>query len=103
MQAPLPRPTGPAGPPAPPTSEALRPDGRRTAIHTIDVKGRFIRARRLTFAGLIALYVAAPLVKIGGHPAVHLDVAARKFFLLGATFNAQDFWIVLFIGTALLF
>ncbi|HEY8924555.1 MAG TPA: 4Fe-4S dicluster domain-containing protein, partial [Polyangia bacterium] len=103
MHAPAPRPTGSAAPPAPPTSEALRPDGRRTAIHTIDVKGRFIRARRLTFAALIALYVAAPLIRIGGHPAVHLDVAARKFFLLGSTFNAQDFWIVLFIGTALLF
>jgi len=103
MHAPAPGSSGPAGPPAPPTSEALRPDGRRAAIHTIDVKGRFIRARRVTFAALIALYVAAPLVRIGGHPAVHLDVAARKFFLFGATFNAQDFWIVLFIGTALLF
>ena len=103
MPAPAPRPTGPLAPPAPATSEALRPDGRRTAIHTIDVKGRFINARRLTFGALNALYVAAPLVKIGGHPAVHLDVAARRFFLLGSTFNAQDFWIVLFIGTALLF
>jgi len=103
MHAPARGSSGPADPPAPPTSEALRPDGRRAAIHTIDVKGRFIRARRVTFAALIALYVAAPLVRIGGHPAVHLDVAARKFFLFGATFNAQDFWIVLFIGTALLF
>ena len=33
-------------------------------------------------------------MKIGGHPAVFLDVAARRFFLFGATFNAQDFWLV---------
>jgi len=87
----------------PPATEALRSDGRRAAIHTLDVKGRFIRARRLVFAALIAFYVAAPLVRIGGHPAVHLDVATRRFFLFGSTFNAQDFWIVLFLGTALLF
>jgi cytochrome c oxidase accessory protein FixG len=97
----------PEGPPPPPPptsgSAALRPDGKRVAIHTLDVRGRFIRARRVTFAALIALYVAAPLVRIGGHPAIHLDVAARRFYLFGGTFNAQDFWIVLFVGTALLF
>jgi cytochrome c oxidase accessory protein FixG len=84
-------------------SSALPPDGRRIAIHTLDVRGRFMRARRIVFAALIAVYVAAPLVKIGGHPAIHLDVAGRRFFLFGGTFNAQDFWIVLFIGTALVF
>jgi cytochrome c oxidase accessory protein FixG len=84
-------------------SSALRPDGKRVAIHTLDVRGRFIRARRITFAVLIGGYLAAPLVRIGGHPAVHLDVEARRFYLLGGTFNAQDFWIVLFLCTALLF
>ncbi len=80
---------------------SIRPDGRRVAVHPIDVRGRFMRARRIVFAVLIALYVAAPLVHIGGHPAIHLDVAARRFFLFGLTFNAQDFWIVLFLMTAL--
>jgi cytochrome c oxidase accessory protein FixG len=84
-------------------SSALRPDGKRVAIHTLDVRGRFIRARRITFALLMGIYVAAPLVRVGGHPAVHLDVDARRFYLLGGTFNAQDFWIVLFVCTALLF
>jgi cytochrome c oxidase accessory protein FixG len=99
----------PAGPQRAPVaapeaaSEALRPDGRRVAIQTIDVRGRFIRARRITFGVLFAIYAAAPLVRIGGHPAIHLDVAARRFYLLGGTFNAQDFWIVLFLATALLF
>ena len=82
-------------------SSSIRPDGRRVAIHPIDVRGRFISARRIVFAVLMALYVAAPLVHVGGHPAVHLDVVNRHFFLFGATFNAQDFWIVLFLATAL--
>jgi cytochrome c oxidase accessory protein FixG len=96
-------PTGAPRPSPAAAPSALRPDGRRVALHTIDVRGRFIRARRATFAALIALYLAAPLVRVGGHPAVHLDVAARRFYLFGGTFNAQDFWIVLFLCTALLF
>jgi cytochrome c oxidase accessory protein FixG len=82
---------------------SLRPDGKRVAIQTLDVRGRFIRARRVVFAVLICLYLAAPIVKIGGHPAIHLDVARRRFFLFGAAFNAQDVWIVVFLLTALTF
>jgi cytochrome c oxidase accessory protein FixG len=84
-------------------TSALRPDGRHVAIHPLDVRGRFIRARRIGFVFLIVLYVAAPLVPVGGHPAVFLDVARRRFFLLGATFNAQDFWIAAFIFAAIMF
>jgi cytochrome c oxidase accessory protein FixG len=82
---------------------ALRPDGKRVAIHTLDVRGRFIRARRVVFAALIGLYLAAPVVKVGGHPLIHLDVARRRFYLFGATFNAQDVWILVFLGAALVF
>lgn len=82
-------------------TQALRPDGKRVAIHPLDVRGRFITARRLAFAFMLAFYVAAPLVKLAGHPLVHLDVDARRFYLFGGSFNAQDFWIVVFIGTGM--
>jgi cytochrome c oxidase accessory protein FixG len=88
---------------APSTLTAVRPDGKHTAIHPLDVRGRFITARRIVFAILIGVYVAAPLVHIGGHPAIHLDVASRKFYLLGTSFNAQDVWILLFLLTGALF
>jgi cytochrome c oxidase accessory protein FixG len=78
---------------------SIRSDGSRVAIHPSDVKGRFVSWRRLVYAVLIAFYVALPLVRVGGHPAVHLDVAARRFYLFGGTFNAQDFWLVLFLLT----
>ncbi len=78
---------------------SVRPDGSRLAIHPSDVRGRFVTRRRLVYAALIAIYVALPFVRVGGHPAVHLDVAARRFYLFGGTFNAQDFWIVLFLLT----
>jgi cytochrome c oxidase accessory protein FixG len=76
------------------TSRALRPDGRREAIVPLDPQGRFIRARRVVFAGLMAVYVSIPFVILGGHPAVHLDVPGRRFFLLGGSFNAQDVWML---------
>lgn len=81
-------------------SSALRPDGRREMIVPADVRGRFLTRRRLGFAVLLAIYVALPLVEVGGHPALHLDVGARRFYVLGASFDAQDFWRVLFLLTA---
>ncbi|NMO21966.1 cytochrome c oxidase accessory protein CcoG [Pyxidicoccus fallax] len=79
---------------------SIRADGSRLAIHPADVHGRFITRRRIVFAVLMAIYVALPLVDVGGHPAVHLDVAARRFYLFGGTYNAQDFWRVLFLVTS---
>ncbi len=78
---------------------SLRPDGKRNAVHPADVRGRFARARNLVFAVLIGVYLALPWIPIGGHPAVFLDVATRRFYLFGATFNAQDFWLMTFLLT----
>src|SRR5688572_24423840 len=86
-----------------PVSRALRPDGRRQEIVPLDVRGRFIRARRIVFAALIAVYVSIPFVILGGHPAIHLDVPARRFYLLGGSFNAQDIWMVALLVLAFLF
>jgi cytochrome c oxidase accessory protein FixG len=82
---------------------SVEADGSRRAIHPLEVKGRFITGRRVLFAVLLAIYVLAPVLHIGGHPAVHLDVDARRFYLLGGTFNAQDFWMVLMLGTGFVF
>jgi cytochrome c oxidase accessory protein FixG len=80
-------------------SAALPGDGRRHAIQPADVHGRFHRARAGAFALLVACWAALPWVKLGGHPAVFLDVDTREFFLFGATFNAQDTWLLFFLMT----
>jgi cytochrome c oxidase accessory protein FixG len=77
---------------------SIQRDGRRVAIHPADVRGRFARARNVVFFVLIAIYVALPWIPIGGHPAVFLDVNARRFYLFGATFNAQDVWMMVVLG-----
>ncbi len=75
----------------------MKVDGSRNYIIPADVHGRWIRLRRLGFVALIGFYVLAPFIPMGGHPMVQLDVAGRRFFLFGQTFNAQDFWMVLLL------
>ncbi|MDH3653076.1 MAG: cytochrome c oxidase accessory protein CcoG [Myxococcales bacterium] len=78
-------------------ASSLRSDGSRNYVHPADVKGRFTSLRYAIFSVLIAIYVLLPFVKIGGHPAVFLDIVNRRFYLFGGVFNAQDFWLVFFL------
>jgi cytochrome c oxidase accessory protein FixG len=80
-------------------ASSIRSDGSRNFVHPADVSGRFDRRRKWIFAGLIALLAALPWLQLGGHPAVFLDFEQRSFYLLGATFNAQDAWLVFFLLT----
>lgn len=82
---------------------SMRPDGSRLKVHPADVRGRWLTRRRAVFAALIAIYVLAPLVPVGGHPSIMLDVQHRRFYLFGQTFNAQDFWMVVLIALAFVF
>ena len=75
---------------------SLGTDGQRKRPYPADVKGRFVRARRLVYALLIAFWVALPWIPVNGHPAVFLDIEKRQFFLVGMTFNAQDVWLLFF-------
>ncbi|MBE2250753.1 MAG: cytochrome c oxidase accessory protein CcoG [Myxococcus sp.] len=81
----------------PSTLGTMKHDGSRIKMQPADVKGKWMTRRRVVFALLIAFYVVMPLVEIGGKPAIQLDAAARRFYLFGATFNAQDFWMVLLL------
>jgi cytochrome c oxidase accessory protein FixG len=83
------------------TTSSLRSDGSRNWVHPADVKGRFVRARYAVFAFLIGIWAALPWIPIDGRPALHLDVASRRFYLFGGTFNAQDFWLVFFLLTGI--
>jgi cytochrome c oxidase accessory protein FixG len=78
-------------------ASSLRSDGSRNYVHPADVKGRYTRLRYIIFAVLIAIYVALPFVRIGGHPAVFMDIVNRRFYLFGGVFNAQDFWLMFFL------
>lgn len=76
---------------------SVRADGSRATVYPADVSGRFNTARKLTFVVLIAAFIAVPWATVNGRPAVLLDVANQRFFLLGFTFNAQDVWMSFFL------
>lgn len=78
---------------------SLASDGRRNVVYPADVRGRFRRIRLVVFGVLVAVWIALPIVPIGGRPALFLDVARREFYVFGAAFNAQDAWLLVFAVT----
>ena len=71
-------------------------DGHRKKIVPADVKGRFATARKIVIWALIAFAGVLPWIRVGHAPAVFIDIDHRKFFLFGATLNAQDTWLLFF-------
>jgi cytochrome c oxidase accessory protein FixG len=80
-------------------SASLPADGRRSRIHPADVHGRFRRARTAVYAALIVLWAVLPWIRVGGHPALFVDVETRELFFFGLTFNPQDTWLLFFLLT----
>ena len=79
----------------------IRDDGSRRFLHPADARGFWTRARRGSAALLIAVYLLLPWIPVGGHPAVFLDLAERRFHLFGATLAFQDTWLMFFGITGL--
>ena len=79
----------------------IRSDGSRPYLYPADVRGRFALARRLAGYALIVFYLSLPWLPVNGYPAVFLDVAERRFHLMGLTFAAQDLWLLFFVITGL--
>lgn len=68
----------------------LNQDGTRRRIRPKLYKGPVYTKRFFVGWGLILMFVGLPFVKIGGAPAVFLDLAAREFTFFGRTFFATD-------------
>jgi cytochrome c oxidase accessory protein FixG len=66
-------------------------------IQPADVRGRFHTARVIVFVFLIGAWAALPWIRVGAHPALFVDVEAGELYLFGATFNAQDTWLLFFL------
>ncbi|MCK6527289.1 cytochrome c oxidase accessory protein CcoG [Myxococcota bacterium] len=73
---------------------------RREWIYPADVKGRFVRARRVVGIVLIAFFAGMPWVTVDGSPAVLLDVGGRRVVLFGAVFTHHDTWALALVSVA---
>ena len=76
----------------------LEADGSRHWIHPKLARGRFLRRRRIVGYTLIALFVALPFVRIGGRPALLLDLVARQLDFCGAVFRPSDTLVLMLLG-----
>ena len=81
---------------------SLGPDGKRRFMHPQLHRGRTWRQRLVLAWALVALFFALPLVPVGGHPAVHLDIATRQFHVLGSTFHPTDNLLLAALGVAVI-
>jgi len=79
----------------------INEDGSRYMVHPAGVRGFWTRTRRIFGYLALAAFVLLPLVPVGGHPAVFLDIAGRKFHLFGLTLMFQDLWLLFFLITGL--
>lgn len=76
----------------------LNEDGTRFWIRPKVAKGRFLRRRQLVGYGLILLFVALPFVRIGGRPALLLDLVTRELSVFGAVFKPSDGFVLMLLG-----
>jgi cytochrome c oxidase accessory protein FixG len=81
--------------------------GTREWVYPQSVKGRFTTLRRWTFLALHLILFVTPWIQVNGHPALLIDVPARRLFLFGTIFTASDSFflllLLLFLTFALFF
>ena len=68
----------------------LHSDGKRRWMYPTLSRGKFLKNRLILGWGLIVFFLALPIVKIGGKPAIFLDVLHREFTFFGITLYPTD-------------
>jgi cytochrome c oxidase accessory protein FixG len=76
----------------------LNEDGTRNWLRPRLARGRFWRRRRVVAYALIALFLALPLIEIGGRPALLFDLVTRELSAFGMVLRPSDAVIYLFLG-----
>lgn len=69
----------------------------REWVYPQSITGKFTTIRRWTFLGLHLLLLTAPWILINGHPAIRIDIPARRFYHFGMIFTPTDTIILLLL------
>ncbi|QDT09553.1 cytochrome c oxidase accessory protein CcoG [Planctomycetes bacterium K23_9] len=75
----------------------LEKDGSRRWLRPKLSTGHWWKRRRVVAYVLMAVFVAVPHLRVNGKPLVLLDIAARKFTVLGKTFLPTDTVVLAFL------
>ncbi len=81
----------------------MNQDGSRRWIYPKLSQGVWLKRRKLVGWALIVLFFGTPWVRIGGEPALLLDVVHRRFSILGQVFYATDTALLMLLGITLVF
>ncbi len=76
----------------------LNVDGTRRYIRPKLAHGRFLTRRRVVAFALIALFVLLPRIRIGGRPALLIDLVSRELSAFGAVFRPSDGIVLALLG-----
>lgn len=76
-------------------------EGKRKWLYPVLSQGTFYTRRLIVAWGLIILFIALPLIKINGKPAVLIDFIHREFALFGLIFYPTDTLLLLLTGLSL--
>ncbi|HET9624940.1 MAG TPA: cytochrome c oxidase accessory protein CcoG [Kofleriaceae bacterium] len=76
----------------------LNQDGSRHWLRPKLARGRFLRRRRIVGYTLIALFLALPLISIGGRPALLIDLMTREVSAFGAVLRPSNGLLLLLLG-----
>jgi len=76
----------------------LNQDGTRHWLRPRLAHGRFLRWRRIVGFALIALFVLLPRIRIGGRPALLVDLAERQIDVFGLVFRPTDGIVLMLLG-----
>ena len=81
---------------------SLAPDGSRKFIHPVVNAGRYLRGRKVVGWVLIVLFFGLPHLRLGGVPAVQIDIQNRITHFFGATLHPTENLILLAFGAAVI-
>ncbi len=86
-------------------TRSLDEEGRRKAIHPVEVKGKWQSRRQPVQFILIFFFLAIPWISVGGRPLLRLNIFERKFSVFGVLFQSHDVPLLFLfvIGFALVF
>ncbi len=76
----------------------LNQDGTRRYIRPKLAHGRFLTRRRVVGFALIVLFVLLPRLRIGGHPALLIDLVTREIHVFGALFRPSEGFVLALLG-----
>jgi len=79
----------------------LNQDGTRRWLRPRLARGRFLTGRRWVGLALIVLFVLLPRIRIGGRPALLIDLVSREIDVFGTVFRPSDGFVLALLGISI--